>query len=272
VYFDTQVLSLVARRKILKEDWQRVVEYVNHHAHHCVSLTTMYELLNGAAYGDESLFPEYRNAFAALRINEYQTYLPLVGDFIRERLFGIPITREGFAPSELSRWAEIVIRSTSRAKLLNGLVEINTSDPQSYGFKLRMVQCHILKGKAQYIRRLKVLKAKASETIGDWASRMVYDLRLRLTIENKRVIERALDAVYQHDRSVRTKSVAHEKFNFKKHATSWLDSQQLFYLADPNFIFVTGDAKLIREVSASSQAKRTIHFQDLLKLSRTSKP
>jgi hypothetical protein len=127
-----------------------------------------------------------------------------------------------------------------------------------------------VKGKTQYIRRLKALKAQAKKPydIRTWASRMVYQLRLPLKRENKEIIEKALDAAYHHDKSVRAKSVASRKFNFKKHANSWLDSNQLFYLADPNFIFVTMDKKLIGEVTGSSQAKRVILFQQLLRMAQ----
>jgi hypothetical protein len=233
----------------------------------------MYELLSGAADGDESRFGEYRNAFAALRISRRQTYLPLVGDFIRNRLFGLPLRRQDFGPDELSKWIDIVVRSSSRADLLSGLVELYESDPQSYGFKLAMVRDHISKGKAQYVERLKALKAegKKRHDIETWASRMVYQLQLPLTKENKRKIEEALDIAYHHDVRIRTKS-KDKKFNFEKHASSWLDSNQLFYLADPNFIFVTADRKLVQEVSASSQAKRTLLFDDLLKIAKADVP
>jgi hypothetical protein len=193
--------------------------------------------------------------------------LPLAGDFIRNRLFNLPLRRSDFGPEELTRWIPIVVKSKSRDEMLNGLVEIERSDERSYGFKLRMVQCHILKGKAQYIRRLKILRAQGKgPDLGAWASRMVYQLQLPLTKPNKQTLEKALDGAYRHDVSVRAKSLASRNFNFKKRASSWLDSNQLFYLADPTFIFVTADQKLIREVSGSSQAKRVLHFNQLLRM------
>lgn len=271
VYFDTQVLSLVARRKICEQDWRTVTRYVNRNAQHCVSLMTMYELLAGAATGDESRFIEYRDAFSALRISRYQTYLPLVRDFVRNRLFDLPMSRTDFGPDELSKWIDILVRSASRAELLNGLVALDRSGELTYGFKLRMVQCHILKGKAQYIRRLRALRAQAREpdNIGYWASKMVHQLQLPLTRANKQILQKALEPVYRHDASVRAKSLTNRNFNFKKHASSWLDSNQLFYLADSNFVFVSADAKLIQELSGSTQAKRVILFDQLLRMAIT---
>jgi hypothetical protein len=268
VYFDTQVLSLAARRRICDHDWQVVVAYIKRNAQHCVSLTTMYELFAGAATGDESRFAEYRDAFSALRISPHQTYLPLVRDFVRSRLFNLPISRVDFGPDELSKWIDIVVRSASRTELLKGLVELDRSGAQTYGFRLRKVQCQILRGKAQYIRRLRVLRAQARkpDDIEPWASRMVHQLQLPLTKANKQTVEKALEPVYRHDASVRGKSLTNRNFNFKKHASSWLDSNQLFYLADPNFIFVTADAKLIRELAGSAQAKRVILFDQLLNI------
>src|SRR5208283_995255 len=59
VYFDTQVFSWVASGRISAQDWKEACDFVRKNAHHCVSLTTLYELLVGVAFGKEESFERY---------------------------------------------------------------------------------------------------------------------------------------------------------------------------------------------------------------------
>jgi hypothetical protein len=97
------------------------------------------------------------------------------------------------------------------------------------------------------------------------ASGTVSALKLDLTLENRIKVESTLDAFYRHDVSMRKKA-EQKDFNFKKNSTAWLDSSQLIYLADPTFIFVTADDKLIDSLAESTQLSRVLSFWNLLEL------
>ncbi|HEY4903113.1 MAG TPA: hypothetical protein VIH89_06540 [Candidatus Sulfotelmatobacter sp.] len=86
-----------------------------------------------------------------------------------------------------------------------------------------------------------------------------------MKLENRLRIEDALDAQYHHDVSMRIKARSAD-FNFKKNSTAWLDSSQLVYLAEPTFIFVTADERLVRDTKGSSQAGRILLLREFLSL------
>lgn len=86
-----------------------------------------------------------------------------------------------------------------------------------------------------------------------------------MTRENRLKVEEYLDAQYRHDVSMRIKARS-EGFNFKKNSTAWLDSSQLVYLAEPTFIFVTADEKLVKDTAESVQATRILLLRDFLSL------
>jgi len=267
VYFDTPAISWVEAGKVSEAEWRRALSFVSRSAHHAVSLTTLYELLAGLAYGPDGTFVRFRDRFKLLSIGPEQTFLPLSGEFLRTRLFGLPPSRPDFDPRVLQRWLPVITGAKTRQEMEDGLIEPGPADKLTYGINLKVVQRQILKGKAGYIRRLKKLRIEIPSTIpiSTWASGMVSKLGLELTLENRLRIERALDAQYRHDVSMRIKA-SNKDFNFKKNSTAWLDSSQLIYLAEPTFIFVTADDRLLKDIASSVQARRVMSFRDFMSL------
>jgi hypothetical protein len=267
VYFDTSVVSWAEAGKISSRQWKEALDFVRQCAHHAVSLTTLYELMAGLAYGSEEQFVRFRDRFALLLIGAQQTFLPLTGEFVRTRIFGLPSSRPEFDPEILRRWLPVIMRARTRQEMENGLVELRSDDSWTFGVNLQLIKRQILKGKAKYIRRLKKLRLSHPEplSIETWAADTVSALKLELTLANRLKVESALNALYWHDVSMRNKA-QNEDFNFKKNSTAWLDSSQLFYLADPAFVFVTADDKFIDSLAASTQRSRVLSFWKLLEL------
>ena len=268
VYFDTPAISWVEAGKVSKQEWQRALSFLRLSAHHAISLTTLYELLAGLAYGGPETFTRFRDRFNLLSIAPEQTFLPLSAEFLRTRLFGKAPTRPDFDPEALQRWLPIIASARTRKDMESGLIELGQAqDELTYGINLRLVQLQILKGKAGYIRRLKKLRSEIPSTIpiSTWASSVVSKLGIDLKLENRLRIEEALDAQYRHDVSMRIKARSAD-FNFKKNSTAWLDSSQLVYLAEPTFIFVTADERLVKDTAGSSQAGRILLLREFLSL------
>jgi hypothetical protein len=259
VYLDTSVVSWAEAGKISKQEWEQALDFVRQCAHHAVSLTTMYELLAGLAYGSEDQFVRFRDRFRLLLVGAEQTFLPLSGEFVRTRVFGLPASRPDFDPKMLCRWLPVIMRANTRQEMENGLVGLGPDDHWTFGVNLRLV--------AAYIRRLKKLRIShpGPLPIETWASGTVSALKLDLTLENRIKVESTLDAFYRHDVSMRKKA-EQKDFNFKKNSTAWLDSSQLIYLADPTFIFVTADDKLIDSLAESTQLSRILSFWNILEL------
>ena len=267
VYLDTSVVSWVEAGKIPKNDWEEVLDFIRRWAHHAVSLTTMCELMAGLAYGSENEFIRFRDRFKLLLVGTQSTFLPLTGEFVRSRVFGLPTSRPEFDPEILRRWLPVITRARTRRDMESGVVSLGPHDNWTFGVNLRLVKRQILKGKAAYIRRLKHLREShpGPLPVERWASGMVSVLKLDLTLENRQRVQSVLDAVYRHDVWMR-KNASNKGFNFKKNASAWLDSSQLNYLADPTFVFVTTDGRLIDSLAGSVQRSRVLSFSDLLRM------
>jgi hypothetical protein len=265
VYFDTQVFSWAAKGSISTRDWEEVRRFVRKNAHHCVSLTTLYELLAGVAYGRDESFEHYRDRLRYLDITPQSTYGPLSGEFVRTRIFSLEPRRQDFSPEVLMRCVPIVLRAQARTDLTEGSIVLSPYSPLSWGIDLPKIQGQIRSGKEAYIKRLESLRQSHPGVLSreSWAAGKVIALELDRTLENRQRIEVSLDAVYRHDVSVRQKA-NNPSYNFTKNASAWLDSQQLHYLADPTYIFITNDGRLKKEAAKSTQSKRIITFQELL--------
>ena len=82
-----------------------------------------------------------------------------------------------------------------------------------------------------------------------------------LSVEANRVAS-ALESAYLFDLSL-WDLAKNNTYDFLKHASDWIDSQQLYYLADPSIHFLTTDESTIRKrVAASSQAARILTLRD----------
>jgi hypothetical protein len=61
-------------------------------------------------------------------------------------------------------------------------------------------------------------------------------------------------------------------YDFTKHGSDWLDSQLLYYFADPVIHLVTCDLKIKDRTKDSTQSSRILRFDELLALARTARP
>src|ERR1051326_4822184 len=112
VVYDTQIVSNAAAGVISPPEWARVARYISANCRYCISLNTLYELLAGVASGDEEHFEENRNRLRFLCPPYRKEFLPLVGDFVRSRVFSKPFRRLDFHPSRLELWPKIIDRKS----------------------------------------------------------------------------------------------------------------------------------------------------------------
>jgi hypothetical protein len=264
VYFDTQAVSWVESGTVDRNQWQIALGSLGRSAHHAVSLTTLYELLMGLAEGPQENFLRFRNRIGLLSMTPYTTFLPLSKEFLRTRLFGLPPSRPDFDPEVLKQWLPIIANARTRMEMETGQIDLG-HPTATFGLNLELIRQQVSKGKAGYIRRLKKMGEETLSvmTHAAWASSMVAGLGLRLTPENQLAVKKALDAQYCHDVSMMTKA-RNGNFNYIKNSSAWLDAAQLVYLADPTFIFVTGDERLIKDAAQSEQARRIVSFRYFL--------
>jgi hypothetical protein len=93
-------------------------------------------------------------------------------------------------------------------------------------------------------------------------------MQVPTTAENKAKILSTMDAAWRYELS-RYQLARTPAYDFSRHASDWLDSQLLYYLADPTIHLVTYDTKRLRHgTRGSTQSSRILHFDDLLAMAR----
>jgi hypothetical protein len=109
IVFDTQVISNVNSGSIRNDEWETISKYIGRKCRYAVSINTLYELLSSIANGDDAHFRTNQNRIRLLYAPARREFLPLVGDFIRSKIFGLPARRRDFQPEKLRLWVEVVL-------------------------------------------------------------------------------------------------------------------------------------------------------------------
>ena len=270
VYFDTNIFYWVASGKIPAEDWEALRSFLRENAHHRVSLTTLYELLNAVAGSREETFEACKDRFRYLNVLPGTVYGPLSGEFIRTRIFGLKARRQDFTHEALRQCVPFVLRAKARTDLTEGRIVTHPHSLLRWGIDLARIHEQICRGKEDFVKQLKLLSKAPPDALARkrWAARKVIALELERTVKNRLRIEICLDAVYEH-LACSLEKARNFDYNFKKHETAWLDSQQLHYLADPTHIFITNDGHLKEETVKSTQSLRIVTFEELLGFARS---
>lgn len=246
VYFDTQVFDGVAL-----SDWNRVVgAAVAGRFNYRVSINTLYELFHGLASGSADHFTDNKaRLLKALQVPGSEV-LPFTGEFLRQTL--------GLAP---------------RPDLGHYMVELlvpvldNAFQPEDLVSASQNIQAQIEYGKSIWIRELStaVSEGKPIPPRDVFARYIALENGILPSPENLEQIAKRLDAAYCHMASI-AKAVMNtgSRYKHEEKASDWLDNQQLYYLSDPSFTFVTLERKLITKIGGSSQAGHVVRFPDFL--------
>ncbi len=266
LFFDTQIVSHAASGIIPGPTWKKISRYISRKCRYCISLITLYELIGGIAGGDDAHFEKNRDRLRMLCLPYRTLFLPLVGDFVRDRVFRKLPRRQDFHPDRLRLWPRIILRAKDKAQLKSGAVSLNKPghSQRRYGFDLALLQRQVREGKANHSRALAELRSgvlrRSPRQI--WASSVLERIEVPVNTPNVQRLLAALDAAYCYDESLWTLAEEHT-YDFARHDSDWLDEQQLFYLADPTVLFVTSDEKIRQRTSNSNQASRILSFDQL---------
>ena len=265
--FDLHIASYVHSGKIQRHDWKTVLRYMSHRARYAICSITLYELIAGIDGGDEAHFPENRDRLKILYEPARRELLPLASDFVRSVVFHLPIRTQAFQPSKLQRWVEVILHARTKAELRDGRVMMRG---QSYGSDISPLVEHIRKGKKQDTERLEKLRRGdlKPSTWNTWAEQLLSRTKVSATAENVAAILSAMDAAWQYELA-RYDLAKNSAYNLAKNASDWLDSQLLYYLADPMIHLITFDSRIKDRTKGSTQSSRILHFDDLLAKART---
>ncbi len=93
---------------------------------------------------------------------------------------------------------------------------------------------------------------------------LAFDVHAPQSDGNVARISRALNAAYCHLAHIHHESTK-GAYKFETKLQDWIDNQQLMYLADPAFTFVTADKKLIAKLGKSLDRDRVLEFEEFVK-------
>ena len=297
IFFDSQIYSRAADGRI---DTEKLRKTLRPHKYLCVlSPITLYELLNGIANSHTN--KEFEKGQRALRLAWKfggKNILHFPGRFIAKSIFGVQVGGR-FSPSNFRKWHEVAIRARDRQQLINGKVSwpSATSKRETFGLDLNIIQNHVYQGRtihtqqiSGYLSQIKPdylqLRQSGAQTLlspGELshldrvlaseelrrdfveAVRKNIDLQANPKALSKSVAEvvSALDAVFSHKKHILRQALTTE-YNFERDANAYHDMQQLFYLSDPLFLFVTEDEPLRYAIRNSSQVGQVITFGEFL--------
>jgi len=271
IFYDTQVITYALAGRIPPSAWKLVSQYVSARCRYCVSLNTLTELVVGLARGDDSHFTENANRVRFLCSAPKAVFLPLVGEFVRTRVFHESPRRPDYSHDQIKLWPRIIMKARDKRELTAGLVSLPEPGRSGidYGFNLDMLVRQVQSGKDAHARALNDLRTGTLRrpTQQQWAAGVLHNLQIRFTNSNVASLCSALDAVYQYDSSLYDLAQSNS-YDFSKHDSDWLDSQQLYYLADPSVFLVTFDSKIKVRTTKSSQFSRILGFEELKALAR----
>jgi hypothetical protein len=127
IFFDTQIITMVSDGRIAHSVWERVLRGMESKFEYRVSFTTFIELLTALAGGDEPNFVANRRRLLVLTDVPGYEFLPMPGDFLRDRLLGLPPIRTEFAPSVFqNEWMPTITIAASKYELSQIGVEKGT--------------------------------------------------------------------------------------------------------------------------------------------------
>jgi len=267
IVFDTQVISNANSGAISATDWDNVSKYISRKCRYQISVNTLYELLSSLANGDEGHFLTNQGRIRLLCAPAGREFLPLVGDFVRRKVFGFPARRPDFRSGWLQIWAEVVLAAKTKADLQNGKVVLRKAghSGRSYGIDLQLLVRQIAEGKESHAQRLEKLRQGEllSSTSTTWSTAVLGLIGVPANDANRAKLLEALDAAHKYDESLYDMAKNHN-YDFSQHDTDWIDSQQMYYLADPSVLFVTCDSNIAFRVRGSTQRSRILNFPELI--------
>lgn len=266
VVYDTQIISYALAGTIPPRDWSLVSQYLSEKCRYCVSLNTLIELVVGLARGDDAHFVENVNRIRLLCSPPKVIFLPLVGEFVRTRVFHELALRQDYSPAKIKLWLRIIMKAKDRCELTSGTVALQEPGRSrtNFGFNLDMVVRQAQNGKDAHSQALKDLRTNKllRPTQQQWAASVILSLKTRLTNSKVGRLCSALDAAYQYE-SCLYDLAQNNSYDFSKHDSDWLDLQQLYYLADPSVVLVTLDSKIKLRSARSHQLGQILDFEQL---------
>lgn len=258
ITIDTQVFSLLSEAS--DDKWrQRFWRVLDQQYRYIISPLSMFELFFGLAASEGNHFATHQERFRQLWGPRTPLVLELPEAFAIKKALGVDVPAPPESPEQHRNNILIVLAAKSKEDIETGRVRLPS---QRKGFGLDLAD--MAKARQLMITDHAVLLeavrygTQAKPTERDWARSHLAKYHLPTDDHTADALVTQLDAAYQYDRWLWSQSKG--PYDYDKNGSDFIDSMQLYYLADPNMYLMTQDKKILNRIGTSTQKARIIDF------------
>jgi hypothetical protein len=300
VFFDEHIYSAAAIGQLSVDQWRKSIQ-----ARNCeciLTAITLLELLEWLRVSrDDNSFRTAQYALSLARDFGGKHIVGFPSFFLKEKIFGIKEAPRGFGQKDLQRWHRVGMKAKTRSELLGGQVALTETRTKTYGLDLCGIRDTLDKARALLNDQISDAIAKIrpeDETHGaignktflpkerlagldrvlrgeklktKYAARIIEFVGLSKTIElTPAIVSKVMasvDAHFTHSCFIKRQALT-STYNFRRDTGLVVDSQMLFYLADPACVLVTNDGALRKAIAGSIQSARALGFDEFCAHSR----
>jgi hypothetical protein len=268
LYLDTQICIDAAKGSITPRNWNRIWRCIRQTFDYCISPLTFIELLRGLARGKSEFFQQNLEALRVLVAAGRRRFLTMPGQFVLMYVLGLSPAKPGFSPAHFEKWSKVIFKARDRRSLELGKVRFRHIFRKEFGFSFQTVTKQHEAGMEAHLNQLQALRdgeLAIPPSRDRWAAVILKSLGLRPSPGECQRLGGALDAAYEYDQHLWSLVVS-SNYNFAKHRTDWIDQQQLYYLADDQMHFLTGEQRIKRRAGNSPQRSRILTLDEFVSL------
>ena len=263
ICFDSSICINRARGNYSEADWSLVWKHVANNYEYAIMPPVVSELTVGVAKGDGIHFEKNRTPLKTLSPTHRKTMLDDPGAFAIRTVLNRE-TAGGLSPETYRRQISIVLQARDMRTLTHGVTQLTCDKNYEYGMDFGLLLGPMNKGKHTHITTLQEMrdgKKIAPPTKNIWAFAWAALFGIQLEISECAKMANALDAAYTYQTFLWNEALNGE-YKFENHDTDWIDSNLLYYLANPDLHIVVSDSKLQRRIAPSPQSARVHDFRE----------
>lgn len=254
VFVETSVALKVGTSHLPEDQWQAVVQHLAPTCQFVVSPLTFFEVLNSLASGDENyIVPNLRRLRVLSPDNPAgPRFLEMPGQFALRVILGCGPISGTYQPVQLEEAMATVLEQVAPTRELRAwLADVN---------------CQLRIGKDSFVSTYE--KDRTSPQTGSeresWARAHLEHLGIILpTPEELEKFSRGLNAAIAYETSLR-RQLKNPGYFPVNDDSSWIDSQQLFYLCDPNVHMLYLDRDFETRVEDTTQRSQLFNVKAVL--------
>jgi hypothetical protein len=215
------------------------------------------ELLSRLVKPEPAYFSKDLKSFIFQSNNAHNDFLTFPAKFVLKTVLNIDCPVSHFDASDFAQWARVVLSAPSRHAIDQGEVDLGSS-LVSYGLSFDKIKSQHEAGLTFFANQMHLRRALSKQPTRE--EKWTAFLRTQGIVPcdgDVQAIGDALDAAYHYEVWLTKQHLTYD-YKSEKHRGDWVDSQLLYYLADPNMHILTNDGHLQSRCVTSKQANRII--------------